>query len=258
MNTNIIRQAEDIKNKISEAIDDVRESAMYIDAILENKDKLELALMGAGKTIYLAQIMTPEQMKEVMDYITSKISDSQAERETRLMMLINPGQKDEGHDNHPEKESESEKEDDKKRIDVNKAGACNDANDCEKKDSKVTAKSKKLVIETARTKIVNNTKKCPLPESEEEEYLRENYIKNNKKVEEIASDLGVGKTWVYERIKKYKLREQKSPEWNIEEVKKLLKSGKTVKDIAEIYGIDKKEAYKKMAADGVSPSTYKD
>lgn len=226
MNNEILIKAEELKRHITQAVDDIRDSATYINAIRDNKDKLNLALMGAGHTIYLEKVMSNEQMEETMEYIMDKIADAQAEKETRLMMILNPGEA---------------------------------STKVESKEEPKAAVCEKVTVETPR-KQVNSVcvKKNPIPEDEEKEYLRIKYIAEGKKVDEIAKELGVGKSWVYDRIKKYKLREEaEKPTWNIEEIKKMLKSGKTVKEIAQFYEMDKKEAYKKMAAEGVSPSSYK-
>lgn len=232
MNTNIIKQAEELKKKITDAVEEIRDSALYVNAIEENKDKLELALQGAGQTIYLDKIMSNEQMQEVMDCIMSRIAEAQADKETRLMMLLNPP-----------KESNMEKD---------------NTQNVSKSDTNCNTKSnEEAVIETPRTQI--GTKKKPIPEDEEEAYLRIKYVNENLKVEDIAADLGVGKSWVYDRIKKYGLKAEKdgAPKWDPEEVKKMLKDNKTVKQIADYYGISKKEAYDKMTQASIAPSLYK-
>lgn len=227
MNANIIKQAEELKNKITDAVDDIRDSALYIDALEKNKDKMELAFQGAGQTIYLSEIMSKEQMAAAIEYVMGKISDAQAERETRLRMLL------ESH-GKPTIEPRGEL-------------------------IPTTVDKPAIVIETQRKQISGGTKKNPIPEDQEEEYLRNAYIRKNMKVEDIGKELGVGKTWIYSRIKKYGLGAEKegAAVWSNDDVKKLLKSGKTVKEIAEYYGMSKKEAYEKMAENKIVPSIYK-
>lgn len=239
MNNELIAKAEEIKKNITAAVEDIRDTATYINVIKDNQDKLELALQGAGHTIYLEKILGNDELEEVNAYVMMMVDAAQEKKEKKLMYLVDP---------------QSLLKDDKKE-DVKEAKK-------PEKPSTETMKaedeSKEEATKAADAKIF--TKKNPIPEDQEEEYLRKAYVTEDKKVDDIAAELGVGKHWVYSRISKYNLRAEKTtiPAWDKELVIKMLKDDKTVKDIATYFGVSKKDAYEMMAQDGITPSMYKD
>lgn len=135
---------------------------------------------------------------------------------------------------------------------------------------------KEKFIEEA-TKFVPANKKSKLTDEEEKNVITK-LLANGATVKEIAEEMELTTSNIYDRIKKYGIKKDDSRKKNViptpapekgkeeklikefvrEEVISLLKNKKTVQEIADGLGMSKKECYEQMKKAKIEPSIYYD
>lgn len=163
MNMELIARAEEQKKQIEMAMDDIRNTAAYINTIADNYDKLQVTLQGAGNTIYINSILSKEEAEAIKVVITRDIQTEHNKKENLLAKLLG---------------IEQEKDKVEKEIAV----------------PVVTVEPIEAIKEVKQPEVIEKPKKVELNADE----VRELYINQDMTLQQVAEAVGCGRTKVYD------------------------------------------------------------
>lgn len=164
MNMELIARAEEQKKQIEIAMDDIRNTAAYINTITDNYDKLQVTLQGAGHTIYLNSILSREESEALKVVITRDIQTEHNKKETVLAKLL--GIVEVKENVKPETTPVAEE----------------------------VVVSKKETVEVKQPEVIEKPKKVELNVDK----VRDLYINQDMTLQQVAEAVGCGRTKVYD------------------------------------------------------------
>lgn len=274
MSEEILAKAEQLKRDLDIAMKDLRETKMYVSNIEENKDSMEIALTGAGKTIYLNSVMSTKAMEEIKQVVFYEINKSIRNKERTLGELIglkahelaqNQGKSEIGEQNSSKiienEENNARQQQIKENQDSDNEKSDSDNEKKEPENKNETKKAKKEPQKSKKpSKVANKAavkvSKSGMTDEDEKALLEKLYLQQGMSVKEIAQKMKLTDQNVRDRIKKYGLRDKKTITISKDKAIAMLMIGKSVQEIADDYKITKKECYTQLEALNIDPKDY--
>jgi len=227
MNMELIAKAEEQKRKIETALEDIRNTAVFLNQIDDNREDIRLAIFAGGKQIYLDRLLTQELAEADCQMILRDIDNCQRMKEDALEALLGTEDK--------KRETKEKKEDSGKKGNKSKS-VLNDEEE-EKLIRKLYCEEKLPVSRIAEqmgltpTNVYDRMKKYNIP------------AKGHRQTKE-KTDVPEGKEPADELKMKRILTER-------------LQSGTTVHELAAEFKISKQEMFQKLQELGIKTKAFR-
>lgn len=247
MNYDLIAKAEEQKKKIQAALDDIRDSATFINTITNNKDTLKVSLVVNGNNIYLDRLMSNELAEANKMAILHDIDRGQEEKEKDLMRILKiPAVENQNFKKAVEEmvSSSNKKEDEDTQLREDEMLRKLYVDE-DKQLSEVAAE-----MGLSPSKVRDRLKKYGIPSRLS---VAKSQIKEvEKNIVDKSVKISPANFKLPERQEKVKVAKFKKTELDNE-----LRDGKTVHELATKYGITKKQMYYEINKAGLSTKMYK-